>query len=166
MGSSLITLYVNCMKLSPLPTYCPLYTHGHHATCIYSNIKQFNIPKPDTYYLCWWHPQWTSFASCSDLRFKQPLCWYRWRCFLVYFFEHEGTHCLTVHTWASIGTINLCSLAKCLHLAADCCTGSALASSSWDNHRVKLFSYVAWVILNLQLTLYRLVWCSFTLSLF
>lgn len=33
------------MKLRPLPTYCPLYTHGHHATCIYSNIKQFNIPK-------------------------------------------------------------------------------------------------------------------------
>lgn len=161
MASSLIALYVNCMKLRPLPTYCPLYTHGHHATCIYSKIKQFNIPKQ-------LHITYAGgilrelVLLPAVISGSNKLCWYRCRCFLVYFFEHEGTHCLTVHRWASIGTINLCSLAKCLHLAAE--------DQLWRHHheiiRVKLFSYVAWVILNLQLTLYRFVWCSFTLGLF
>lgn len=31
----------------------------------------------------------------------------------VYFLQHEETHCLKVYTCATIGTKNLCSLAKC-----------------------------------------------------
>lgn len=62
----------------------------------------------------------------------------------VYFLLHRENYCVILHTWTTIGTMNLCSLGKCLHLAVGCCTGAALRSLSCNDHRVKLVCCGGW----------------------
>lgn len=45
-------------------------------------------------------------------------------------------HCWGTHG-PQCGTMILCSLDKCLHLAGDCCPGSELRQLSSNDHRLK-----------------------------
>lgn len=79
---------------------------------------------------------------------------------LCIFCGMRGNYCVILYTWTTIGTMNLCSLGKCLHLAVGCCIGSALRSLSCNDHRVKLVSCGGWFIMAcswfiLQLTVFR-----------
>ena len=100
-------------------------------------ITQTSVCWAGTCYLYWWHAWWADLAAYDGLSFKRLAV-----VSLCISCSMRGNYGLTLYTWTTIGTMKLCLLSKCLHLAVGCCTGSLLRSVSCKDTRVRLVSHV------------------------